>query len=205
MGNQNKQEIVAMEQQQLTCVQKHIAKGTTIPVKGKALKQPDIAAAYANHVSLLKQAEAAREKWLALVAQERAAAVALKPITKVVGAYFENTFGEGSEEAIEFGLSARKVTSQKVQEKSLAVAKRLATRKARHTMGKKERLEIHGNVDESGDTSQAVTTPANVAAPPVQPTIIMPAKSNGSANGATNGASNGYLNGAANGATNGSG
>jgi hypothetical protein len=205
MGKQNKQELVAEEQQQMTCVQKHLAKGTTVHVRGKGWKPSDIVDAYDRHVVLLKQADAAREKWLAIVEQERAAAAVINPLKRVLQQYFENTFGPGSEEAIDFGLSTRKATSQSVDTKVLAVKKRKATRDARHTLGKKERLAIHGVVDESDTAPQAVTMPANVAAPSVQPNIIMPMKSNGVMNGSANGASNGYLNGAANGATNGSG
>jgi len=72
----------------------------------------------------------------------------LKSITPAVVSFVTNMFGVGSEVYNAFGLSERKVAKKTASVKALAVEKLRATREARHTMGSRERLEIHGNVEQ---------------------------------------------------------
>jgi hypothetical protein len=64
----------------------------------------------------------------------------------------------------DFGLKDRKVTKPSVETLAAAAAKSKATRAARHTMGKKQKQAIHGNV-----ASAAPATPS--PASPAQPTL----------------------------------
>jgi hypothetical protein len=57
----------------------------------------------------------------------------------------------------DFGLAPRKSNAKTVQTKATAVAKNLATRKARGTMGKKQKASIKGHV--TGIIVTPVTTP----------------------------------------------
>jgi len=73
-------------------------------------------------------------------AKRREADRALKP-------WVINKFGEGSVPAHEFGFPPPKVTELTVEQKTLAVERRLATRKARHTMGRRQKEKIRGTVE----------------------------------------------------------
>jgi hypothetical protein len=211
---------MALQQRRADCLNAHCPKAS-ISVNGKAYKAASIADTYERHVALLRETAATRAKWLKLVEDERKLSAELQPTTKVVASYIANTFGVGSEAYIDFGLADQTVTSQKLETKVTALQKREATRKARHVMGRAQRLAIHAEAEAAveppqppqageGTTTvakapvappQPVAAPAPVVTPsPIITTVSAPT------NGVTNGASsNGLLNGAATGVTNGSG
>jgi hypothetical protein len=68
-------------------------------------------------------------------------------------------FLESPDTLAEFGLKAPKAVKHDVQTKSTAVAKSMATRKARHTLGSKQRLEIHGSLDHTNGAPNPPTPP----------------------------------------------
>jgi len=185
---ENRQVKLAQEQQELTCLQKHVSKNTIIKIDGEPHKQTEIADLYVRHLALLQQADAAYEQWLALVTKEREAANALKPARKLLAQFFTNEFGAKSQQAIDFGIKTRAPARPTVETRSQALDKSRATRAARHEVGKKERLLIHADVIKNAEP------PAPTASPP--PTAVNGA--NG-ANGVTQPASS-VLNGALNGA-----
>jgi hypothetical protein len=68
-------------------------------------------------------------------------------------------FGDGSTEATEFGYAARKKPEISAEDRAKAVELRRATRDARGTMGKKEKLKIRGVVP-SVPASEPAGSPA---------------------------------------------
>ena len=76
-------------------------------------------------------------------------------------------------EAHDFGYSARKVASTSAATKANAVLLNLATRKARGTMGKKEKLKIKGTL--VIPTEAAHAPPPIVSPPPPAPAVAPPA------------------------------
>jgi hypothetical protein len=171
-------------------------------VSGKAYKAAALADTYERHVELLRESVAARAKWLKLVEDEQKLAAELQPMTRVIASWVANTFGVGTQAYIDFGLADQQVANQKLETKVTALQKREATRKARHVMGRAQRLAIHAEPEAAVETPQP---PVAAAAPVVTPPPIITTVA-AAANGAPNGApSNGLLNGAATGVTNGSG
>jgi hypothetical protein len=179
MSKDNRQVKLAQEQQQLTCLQKHVSKNTVIKIDGEAFKQAEIADLYVRHLALLQASEAAYENWLAAVAKEREAEKALRPARSVLAQFFKNQFGAKSQQAIDFGIKTRAAARPTVEARSEAVEKSRATRAARHEVGKKERLLIHADVIKNADPPAPTATPTATAA------------TNGASNGVANGASNG--------------
>ena len=104
---------------------------------------------------------------------------------KGLKAWVVSQFGADSQEAKEFGFLPAKSTPKSAATKAQAVAKSLATRQARHTMGRKQKKGIKGTV--VAPAAPAVPATTVTVAPPA---AITPASTNGSLDGApsTNGA-----------------
>jgi hypothetical protein len=150
---------VTKDLQRASCLDKHCPKAV-LHVEGRQVKAAELSKRLRAHAELITRAAAARAKWIAAVAQQRALAEELKPEIAVAAHYVTNTFGTGSEAFIDFGLADQAATPQTVETKALAVEKRDATRKARHTMGKTQKLKIHGDVVKSDATAPvAAVTP----------------------------------------------
>jgi hypothetical protein len=123
----------------------HCAKAV-LHVHGRPLRAAELSKRLREHAQLIAQAAATHARWLREVAQERALAQELKAEIAVAAHYVTHTFGAASEAYIDFGLAEQRTNAPTVETKALAVEKRAATRAARHTMGPKQRLEIHGDV-----------------------------------------------------------
>jgi hypothetical protein len=87
---------------------------------------------------------------------------------RAVKAWVVNEFGEGSQQAIDFGFPPPRKATRTVESKVTAVARSKATREARHTMGKKQKSLIKGVVVTSTAPADPVNTPAG-ASPASQP------------------------------------
>jgi hypothetical protein len=98
------------------------------------------------------------------------------PILRTYQSWLLVTYGNAPATLADYGLAPRKrATPPSADVKAAAVVKREATRKARHTMGKKQKAEITGTVP--------ATTPATdaPASPPVAPSPVASAPTGASA------------------------
>jgi hypothetical protein len=91
-------------------------------------------------------------------------------------AWVLNRYGADSPEAHEFGYAARKVSVKSAATKAQAVALNAATRKARGTVGKKEKLKIKGSIDAPQPAVAApAAAPMVAVAPPTVSVAAAPA------------------------------
>jgi hypothetical protein len=127
-------------------VGKRFPKGTKVTMGSRsytpaALVQlfQELIDAYDAHATAKAQAKSAKS---ALEAQ----AVAAEPILRTFKSYVLSVYADPTELA-DFGLAPRKTRSQLSVEKKLSAVKQgAATREARHTMGKRQKLRIVGTV-----------------------------------------------------------
>ncbi len=90
------------------------------------------------------------------------------------------TYGNAPATLADYGLAPRKgPTPPSADVKAAAVAKRAATRTARHTMGKKQKAEIKG----APVTAGSAPTTAAPASPPVAPSPVASAPNTGTSAG----------------------
>ncbi len=184
----NRNEKVAVGMKQSECIRSYCGKAV-IHFRGRALKAPEVVALYEEHIALLKQADEARSKWLRLVQEADAKGVVVDALSKVCASYVANAFGEGSDAYRAFGLADGKRRKPSPETLVVAAEKRRATRKARGTMGMKQREAIHGSVD-AGAQHAGAAPPAGAPVAPVTTSTIgvgAPPVSNGA--GVVNGAS----------------
>jgi hypothetical protein len=88
----------------------------------------------------------AKGKWMQAVANERKVRAKVAPIRNLLRSHLESTYGKGSAVAAAHGFRAKERKKPSVKTRVEAIAKRKATREARGTMGKRQRLKIKGTL-----------------------------------------------------------
>jgi hypothetical protein len=112
---------------------------------------PSSLSAYVQRrIDLANAVETSRAAWLATVEaydeMNAQANVVVQDLRNLVIA----AFGEDSPKLADFGFAPPKRPNLSPEQKAIAAQKRNATRKARRTMGARQRAEIKGSVDEGG-------------------------------------------------------
>jgi hypothetical protein len=82
----------------------------------------------------------------------------VKTLAAELRTYVTSAFGLGSEAYQAFGFKAPRKATKPVEVKAQAVQQMRATRAARHTMGSKQKLAIHGVVESAPASSSATST-----------------------------------------------
>jgi hypothetical protein len=145
----------------------------TIPVNGKEMKISDVVGIYQDCLDSRAQLSSKRsEVKTALAARENAeSARAIADVA--LQAWVTQKFGVGSQQALDFGFAPRKRAQRTTDEKANAVALGLATRKARNTMGKKQKKSIKGALAvPTAPAAPAINTPAG-ASTAGQPAVVV--------------------------------
>lgn len=122
----------------------------------------DLVGAIHDRIAAAEATKSSKNTWHASVQTERQAEADIRPIRKGMQQYVASRYGADSLKMAEFGFTPVKARKTTVRTKAGALDKAAATRLARHTMGKKEKLAIHGTpaATTAGSSTAAVTTPA---------------------------------------------
>lgn len=86
------------------------------------------------------------------------------PLMRALKRVVQGMYSESPEVLAVFGVQPVKIGTQTVATKATAIEKTLATRKARHTMGKKQKKAIHGT-PAGATTAPAAPAPAATPSP----------------------------------------
>jgi hypothetical protein len=145
---------------------KYFAGVNTITLAGTPYAPSAIAKILQDLVDAINAAVAARTAAHVAVQAASAKSAAVDPVLTAFKSYLLGVYTDAKTLA-DFGLTPRKPRRPLTQEEgAAAAAKRLATRAARHTLGKRQKASIHGTAPE----------PPPVVTPPPSPTVT-PAKS----------------------------
>ncbi len=135
------------------------------------------------------------QQWRAAVQNERALELHVRSLRKGVHGVVSARFGAEGAQNLQFGFAMAKPRTKSAEVKAAAVAKWLATREKRGTLGKVQKKDIKGNVSvelvvtPAADTAQAAaqptttntapqaTSPAPAGAPPQAPPAAAPVPS----------------------------
>jgi hypothetical protein len=162
---------VASAIRRLAAMKKFVAgRKVTIPLAGKLLTPAQVAAIFQE--SLDTQAAVAQKlaAYKGAISERDAAEKRRLAADEAMKNWVLQLFGDGSAEANEFGYAARKKPEISAEDLAKAVELRRATREARGTRGKKQKLKIRGVVPPVV-ASEPVSSPVTVTpAPQVQPT-----------------------------------
>ncbi len=149
----------------IVAIQKYLSQLTQIILAGVTFTPASLVQFFQDQVKLLDDATAAR-------AALRQAAQAIKenkttkgPVLRAFNDFVLSMFVNQPTVLADFGVPPRKTATKKVDTKQTAVEKALATRKARHTMGKRQKQKVKG----------VVPAPAPAPSPEPVPPLPLPA------------------------------
>ena len=118
---------------------------TPLIINSVAHTPADIITMLQERVASLKAVEAARAVLATQVASSRLKLASTKAIVAGVQHELQTMYGNDSGMLADFGLKPRKPTGRKTVDTLVTAAEKAkATRKARHTLGKKQKAKIKG-------------------------------------------------------------
>jgi hypothetical protein len=126
--------------------QKHFP-NASLTLAGQTLTTSALEQLLQQDIAATDAADKAHAAWLTAVQAQNASHRALAPVLRALNSYVLAQFGDSVDVGTvlaDFGYSPRKVTKVPVDTKAAAAAKAVATRKARHTMGAKQKKAVHG-------------------------------------------------------------
>ena len=138
--------------QRLQALKSYVTPKAQIAINGVVHKATDVIEIYQRSLDTRAACSTKRAEMKAALSDRAAAEAQRREADRALKAYVVNQFGVSSQEAMNFGFPPPKTAARSVDSKALAVARAKATRKARHTMGRKQKEQIKGTV-ESDDRS----------------------------------------------------
>lgn len=183
--------------QRLAALKQYVQAKAEIPIDGETKKLADVIAVYQDCLDTRASLQTKRAEIKAALVERANAETSRRAADRALKPWVINTFGANSQAAHDFGFPPPKAPLRTAKSKVAAVLLAEATRKARHTMGSKQKQDIKGTIVVStAPAAPATNAPPAVpaaSAPPATSTVV----SNGApANGAMNGAASPVVNGA---------
>jgi hypothetical protein len=172
MGRTSRSYQQGKDQEVIQGVQKDLSTVASLPLAGTTFTPASFAALVQSRIDAGNQVVTAKAAWLDAVKTyegiDKQATVAVHDLKQ----YVIGSFGATSSKLADFGFTPRKVVVLTPAQKAATAAKRLATRKARNTLGPKAKLKITG-----ATASASTATPTENGAPAGAPaTTPAPAK-----------------------------
>ena len=162
----NKNTALALNQSVIEGVDKHFAKVKTLTLAGASYTPTTLKALLQAEIDGIKSIDVGRAQVKEQVATHRETQAKAYEARAALRAYILGTAGAKAVGMLQdFGMSAPKPKGRKtVAVKAEAITKSLATREARHTMGKNQKKPITGEHPQVEPKAQA-ETPAPTATP----------------------------------------
>lgn len=152
-------DIININNKAAAATDKYLSGHPSIALNGKAFTPAELKAALQADSSTLVVAEEARLRYRRLVAESRAARKEALAMHRALKSYLTLLFGPSAVDVLgEFGFTPKPTPTRSAVTTVLAIAKAKATRLARHTMGKKQRLAIKAPVQPAAPTDPVVLT-----------------------------------------------
>ena len=151
---------------------------TPLLLGGQSFTPASLIAFFQNRIDLANQVVTAKAQWIDLGKQYEALNATANLVERGLKQYVMNANGEASPVLADYGFTPPKHVTLSVEQQQQAIAKRKATRKARNTLGKKQKAGIHGTVPATAPVASGTKAPP---ATPSVPTGTGPAASAGTA------------------------
>jgi hypothetical protein len=118
----------------------------TVGIDGRKHAHAEVVAVYARCVDARAKVANLRAQLAEALDEVGAADAARAQADRALKAWVRGEFGVQSAQASDFGFPPPKKPAMTADQKALAVARGKATRKARRTMGKRQKEEIRGTI-----------------------------------------------------------
>jgi hypothetical protein len=166
-SNQTKAATLAHLQAMITGLPKHFPSGS-FTLGNTAFTTASLVQLFQSLADAITAVNTAQASAQEAVSAMRGLQANVGPVFLALKRVLLSTYGTAAQTLADFGLEARKAPAPKtVETKAAAAVKLRATRKARGTTSKKQKLAVKGNV--TGITVTPITTTTAAASPTVQP------------------------------------
>jgi hypothetical protein len=118
----------------------------TIPVRGKLLNPAQLLAIFQASLDTQAAVSAKQAEYKGAMTDRDEAEELRQVADEAVKNWVLGLYGDGSAEANEFGYAARRKPTMSAEDRARAVEQNRATREARGTMGRRQKLKIRGIV-----------------------------------------------------------
>jgi hypothetical protein len=170
MSNQpNNATVVDSCTKRLQALKTYVDAKAQIAINGKKHKLADVVAMYQGCLNSRADLATKRSEVKAAMASRASSEQVRRVADRALKAWVTQEFGVESQQAIDFGFPPPKKAARNVGNKAKAVAQAQATRTARHTMGKKQKLSIKGTVLAPTAPAAPATNTLAGASPASQP------------------------------------
>jgi hypothetical protein len=177
---------VVVAKQSIAGTTKHLSNTAPAAFLGGSFTADQITSKLQTLVDLRAGVDAARAAAKAKIATEATQRPPLRAFMNALTAYVKVTFGTAPEVLADFGINPKARALLTVEEKAAAVAKRAATRAARHTMGSQQKKGIKGTV--TGVLVPPISASAPIVTAPSGPKAPATSGAQTAASSAPNGA-----------------
>ncbi|MDP8999056.1 MAG: hypothetical protein M3O46_02985 [Myxococcota bacterium] len=155
----NRDKTINNNRQAIVGVQKYFATTPTIVLDGKPTTPKDVIATLQGAIDSIDTAAVAEKAFHDAVSAQHAAIAKGNAVLKLLKMLVQNQLGGAEGVLGDFGFQIPKRKTPNEATKAAAVAKRAATRDARHTMGKRQKAKV------TGKAPAAPATPPTAAKP----------------------------------------
>ena len=171
---QNRPSRTVANQKLVDGLNKHQAVLGSMVVDGVQLTASQVVSKLGEIIVTANQAVTAHASWQAAVkadiAERKSTATFVAGVKQAILVAFHGQV----DVLADFGLTARKAVVRTPEQKQAAAAKALATRKARHTMGSKQKAQVTGATAAAGAAAPPPAAPAAPAPVPAAPAPAAP-------------------------------
>ncbi len=138
----SKSQATVLAQQLIAGTGKHLSSTTQVNLVGSSFTPAELTAKLQSLVTLRTNVDAAKASTKEMLATEAAQMPALRTLMSAYVAYIKAAYVGSPGVLADFGISLKSRAPLTVDDKAAAVAKRAATRAARHTMGPQQKLPL---------------------------------------------------------------
>lgn len=138
----NRNSEAAAEQKLIDGLNKHAQAIQSIMIAGVSMTTKDVIAHLQARIDTADAVETARATWQNTVKTDKADRAKAKTFVSAVRQAILVAFAGSIDTLADFGLTPRKQVVRTPEQKSASAAKALATRAARHTLGKKQMTAV---------------------------------------------------------------
>ncbi len=148
---------------------RELAPDAVIVVNGQQLTADDVLDVLETHRAAGLEIEQLRNQLAMLVAAQRARRARVRLVVDTLKSYVGGRFGLKSTQYAAFGFAPKPRKQPTVETMQAAVQKQLATRKLRHTMGKRQRLAIKAAAPAPAPEASGIRPPTPTPTPTPTP------------------------------------
>jgi hypothetical protein len=144
MSNNNRPTVQIRNKQFIAGTQKRLQGVQQLPIAGTTYTPADLVKLFQSQIDKADAIAPLKGKYHDAVQAYRDLSKQVARVVVGFRAQVRNIFGDAAEVLADFGLTPVKTTKPKPATQVTAAAKRVATRKARNTMGKKQKKTVKG-------------------------------------------------------------